>query len=108
MEGRPFSLPFLGDDVVGASQAVLDNIKPLYRISHVLLGAGGFFALILGIRVGISLALGGFSGLASCVLFSMFPRTVLLIPALGSVFLIVWWIRRIFFGAREVAIDPDA
>lgn len=94
-EGRPFSLPFLGDDVKGASEAILSNIRPLYRISFIFLGAAGVFGVWMGIKVGLGLALGGFSGLGACVLFSMFPRTVLLVPALGAVFLIsygIWYL----------------
>ena len=109
----PVRIPFLGDDVKGASQAVLDNIKPLYRIAFIFLGASGVVGLFIGLKAGLGLGLGGFVGLGTAVLLSEFPRTVLLFPAAGVVLLIafgvVWiiklWRRNQTLGVIVPAID---
>lgn len=104
-EGRPFSLPFLGDDIRGASAIVTDNIKPLVRISSVSLGTSAVFGLALGLRVGVGLALGGFAGLGVSVLFTQYPRTVLFLFAFAVLVLIGWGAWHLY---RRVRDDPGS
>lgn len=100
-EGRPFSLPFLGDDIASASQATLDNLKPLYRMGFILFGIGIMVGILRGLATGAGIAGGGVLGIGVAVLFSEYPRAALVLPVLGAVFLIVWgvmWLRRIWGG----------
>lgn len=104
-EGRPFSLPFLGDDVRGAGDVIIRNIQPLIRISSVSLGTSAVFWLLLGYKVGIGLALGGFTGLGVSVLFTEYPRTVLFVFALALLVLIGWGIWHLY---RRIRNDPGS
>lgn len=104
---KPVSFPFIGDDINAASEAVVVGVRPLYGFGIGLFGFGLLVGLVTGIPAGLRVMGGGLLGIASAVLFTEFPRSVLLIPLALVGFLIfkgACWLKRFWDEHRALKV----